>query len=491
MPIKIFIGLFCGVLLLSSCKKWLDVKPESQVSKNELFQTASGYEEALNGVYSRCSQSDIYGKEVSFGLLDVLAQNYYVPGLDPLKYLQTSLYRYTDQDFITRKDSIWNGLYSAIANCNLILANIEDGKKVMPSTDYTIIKGEALGMRAYLHFDALRIFAPSFASNPNAPAIPYVSDFSNKVTPLSTVSAALTKIIQDLNDAKTMLATVDPIVSGGYIVGYPTLPSDGSTEQNETSLFMQNRRNRLNYYAVCGELARAYLYNNDKANALKNAMEVINSRKFPWTSQADFIDIDPRRIDRILYKELVFSWYIPPQTKPLLLLFGSDLNSLYMLKNDGASIYETGGVGGDDLRYKQWFKTVTDISSSRLDLMKYTRDADSNRHPLVAPALRLSELYYIAAECTYDTDPAKATGYVDSVRLHRGIGTPMTASSKDDFLGQLVKEARKEFYGEGQIFYMYKRLNRNILGLSGSIIPVSNNRFVLPLPNDEIEFGNR
>jgi hypothetical protein len=67
----------------------------------------------------------------------------------------------------------------------------------------------------------------------------------------------------------------------------------------------------------------------------------------------------------------------------------------------------------------------------------------------------------------------------------------MTASSKDDFLGQLVKEARKEFYGEGQIFYMYKRLNRNILGLSGSIIPVSNNRFVLPLPNDEIEFGNR
>jgi len=491
MHIKIFIGLFCGVLLFSSCKKWLDVKPESQVSKNELFQTASGYEEALNGVYSRCSQGNIYGKELSFGTLDVLAQNYYIPGRDPLAYLQTSLYSYTNKDFITRKDSIWNGLYNAIANCNLILANIEDGKKIMTSMDYTIIKAEALGMRAYLHFDALRIFAPSFASNPDAAAIPYVTDFSNKVTPLSTVSAVLTKIIKDLSDSKTLLATVDPIVSGGYIVGYPTLPSDGSTEQADASLFMQNRRHRLNYYAVCGELARVFLYSNDYTNALKNALEVINSRKFPWTSQADFIDINPQRIDRIFYKELVFAWYIPPQTKPLLLLFGSDLNSLYMLQNDGAGIYETGGAGGDDLRYKQWFKTVTDASGTRLDLLKYTRDPDSNRHPLVAPALRLSELYYIAAECTYDIDPARAMGYVDSVRLHRGIGTPMTAGSKDDFLDQLVKEARKEFYGEGQIFYMYKRLNRNILGLSGTIIPASNKTFVLPLPNDEIEFGNR
>ncbi|HEY6899424.1 MAG TPA: RagB/SusD family nutrient uptake outer membrane protein, partial [Puia sp.] len=278
---------------------------------------------------------------------------------------------------------------------------------------------------------------------------------------------------------------------GGYTVGYPSKPPDGSTEQSDRQLFLQNRRHRLNYYAVCGELARVYLYNNDKPNALRNAQEVINSGKFPWTDQADFINVAPEQIDRICYKELIFAWYIPNQMKQLQGLFETDVNGFYLNMNDGQSIYETGGVGAFDLRYKEWFKIRTDASGSRLNVQKYVRDADSNRHPLVAPALRLSEVFYIAAECMYDNDPATATAYVDAVRFHRGIGTAMTASSKEDFLDQLVKEARKEFFAEGQIFYLYKRLNKPIVGQSGQVYPVGNNVFVLPLPNDETEFGNR
>jgi hypothetical protein len=38
---------------------------------------------------------------------------------------------------------------------------------------------------------------------------------------------------------------------------------------------------------------------------------------------------------------------------------------------------------------------------------------------------------------------------------------------------------------------MYKRLNRNIVGASGTTVPAANKVFVLPLPNDEIEFGGR
>jgi hypothetical protein len=136
-------------------------------------------------------------------------------------------------------------------------------------------------------------------------------------------------------------------------------------------------------------------------------------------------------------------------------------------------------------------KPVSDISGDRYELQKYVRDKDANLHYLMAPALRLSELYYIAAECTYDTDPAKATSLVDSVRLHRGINTSLSAPDKATFLNELTKEARKEFYGEGQIFYMYKRLNKNIVGLTGISYPASDKIFVLPLPNDEIDYGHR
>jgi hypothetical protein len=164
---------------------------------------------------------------------------------------------------------------------------------------------------------------------------------------------------------------------------------------------------------------------------------------------------------------------------------------LFISQGAGNQLYQTTGVGGSDLRYKEWFNPVTDADGSRLDLQKYSRNVDTNLCPLVAPALRLSEMYYIAAECSYDANPAQATGYVDSVLFHRGIGTPMTVLSKQDFLTQLVGEARKEFYGEGQIFYMYKRLGMNIIGQSGISYPVTNSIFVLPLPNNEIEFGNR
>jgi hypothetical protein len=485
---KIFLSLCLSILLLASCSKWLDVKPESQVSAEQLFSTQAGFEEALNGIYTRCSQPGQYGDELTFGFPDVLAQNYSVPAQDYQEYLQTSIYNYGDIDFVSRKDTVWSGLYNGIANCNLILANIENGKKFLSAVDYGIIKGEALAMRGYLHLDLLRMFAPSYASNPDAPAIPYITYFSDKVTSLSTVSGALSLIIKDLDSSKDLLKPVDPILSSSYVVGYPSDPTN--TEQSNASLFLQSRRTRLNYYAVCGTLARACLYANDKTDALSNALEVINSGKFPWTNQSDFISPNPQTIDRVLYKELLFCWYIPSMKLTLQKRF-TDVTGSYISGGGGNNLYQTGGVGGTDLRYKEWFQPISDPSGSRLDLIKYSRDADTNLVPIVAPALQLSEMYYIAAECSYDTDPAGAMAYVDAVRHNRGITQPMTAAGKQDFMNQLVQEARKEFYGEGQIFYMYKRLNIPIVAPSGISYPASNNIFVLPLPNNEIEFGNR
>ena len=485
---KISISVALSLLVFASCSKWLNVKPESQVAAEQLFSTQTGFEEAMNGVYTRCSQQGEYGDELSFGFLDVLAQNYSIPAQDYQSYLQTSIYNYSDINFVSRKDTVWSGLYNGIADCNLILANIEGGKKLLSAVDYGLIKGEALAMRGYLHLDLLRMFAPSYASNPSAPAIPYVTDFSDKVTPLSTVSGAMALIIQDLDSAKTLLKPVDPILSPSYVVGYASDPT--ATEQSNPLLFQQSRRTRLNYYAVCGALARAYLYMGDETDALSNALEVIQSGKFPWTNTADFISANPETIDRVMYKELLFCWYIPTMGLTLQTRF-QDVTGSYISATGGGNLFQTGGIGGSDLRFKEWFQPITDASGSRLDLIKYSRDVDTNMVPLVAPALRLSEMYYIAAECTYDNNPGQAMAYVDSVQFHRGIGTPMSAVNKQDFMNQLVQEARKEFYGEGQIFYMYKRLNMPIVAPSGLSYPASNSIFVLPLPNNEIEFGNR
>jgi hypothetical protein len=488
---KNYIWLTIVILGLSSCKKWLDVNPVSQVPEEELFKTQEGFEEAINGIYTNCTNMNLYGYELSCGFPEVLAQNYTFPGADPLHYQPTANYDYKDKYYIPRKDTVWTGLYHSIVNCNLVLQNVEAHGDVLTPDRKALIKAEALALRGFLHFDLLRLFAPSFKSNPAAKAIPYVTDFTNKVTPLSTVAEVLAKIQTDLAQAKELIRPVDPIVTAGYKVGYNT--DNPSTEESNTSLFLQNRRHRMNYYAICGELARVDLYMDKKSDALSNAMEVINSNKFPWTDKADFINPDAKMVDRIMYKELVFAWYIPNMKDTLASRFNVGLKAFVFEKNACDGAYEVTGGGGDDLRYKQWFNAVSGAGSTFdwYELQKYKRDIEKNRHYLVMPAIRLSEMYYIASECAYDTDPVTAVNYLNTVRANRGIGTGVTVANKDELIKELLKEARKEFYGEGQIFYMYKRLNNSIVGQLGGSTPASDKVFVMPLPDNEIEFGNR
>jgi hypothetical protein len=132
---------------------------------------------------------------------------------------------------------------------------------------------------------------------------------------------------------------------------------------------------------------------------------------------------------------------------------------------------------------------VVQLSKYKQNPSATANDPTANICPQVAPAIRLSEMYYIAAEASFDQDPAGALAYVNTVRAQRGIGTPLTDSTKTQFLTDLIREARKEFFGEGQIFYLYKRLNTSIVGSSGIVIAPSDKIFVLPLPVNETEFG--
>ena len=481
----------------ASCSKWLDVQPETEVDRDVLLSTAEGFEEALLGVYSRGTADDLYGKELTIGTPEVLAQHYTISSQDPLRYQQTSLFEYGDGDFINRKDKIWKGLYHAIANCNLILAQLDDNDNLFAPGIYELIKGEALALRAYLHFDVLRLFAPSPASNAGAEGIPYVTTYTKNTTPMGTVTAVLDSVVEDLLAARALLEN-DPIRDASYIVGYPVESVTGlNTEELSNNLFLQNRRHRMNYFAVCGTLARVYLYQGDKGNALLQALDVIEADKFPWTTMEDFLAVDARDKDRILYKELIFGWYIPNKNDTYNAdWFRESTSGMYIDQSVNQAFYETATVGSNDQRYRQWYSSISQNNNLLSIITKYRRNnlsdaQDANRHYLMAPAIRLSELYYIAAECAYPTDPMAAAAYIDAVRIQRGIGEPLTVADEAGFTEELLKEYRKELLAEGQVFYAYKRLNHGIPNQNGTTIAPSDAVFVLPLPDDEIIYGNR
>ena len=104
-----------GCCLLTACSDWFDVAPKTDLTAEKLYSTESGFESALTGIYLSMVTTEAYGGNMSFGLLDQLAQEYdYLPdgAVD-----QTAIYNYattTSAGFATKQKlaQSWLKLYN-------------------------------------------------------------------------------------------------------------------------------------------------------------------------------------------------------------------------------------------------------------------------------------------------------------------------------------------------------------------------------------------
>jgi hypothetical protein len=205
----IYSSILVALFGLSSCNDWLEVRPKSQIPADLHFSREAGYFDQLTGIYTRMSEGEMYGREMTFGLMEVLSQVYDIHAIGA--YRDAAQYNYMSSVVRPIIDRIWVNTYNCIANLNVMLEYLE---KVDPGifrdNNRNLIKGEAIGLRAFLHFDLLRIFAPSYAANPGAMAIPYVEEYAPFITRQSTVSQVLDLIIRDLEQAVILLEN-DPL----------------------------------------------------------------------------------------------------------------------------------------------------------------------------------------------------------------------------------------------------------------------------------------
>lgn len=63
-------------MLAVSCNAWLDVTPENAIADDDLFSTGFGYRNALNGIYTNLASDELYGKQLSWGFLSAISQQY-------------------------------------------------------------------------------------------------------------------------------------------------------------------------------------------------------------------------------------------------------------------------------------------------------------------------------------------------------------------------------------------------------------------------------
>jgi len=68
--------LILTTAVLSISCDWLNVTPSNAVDEDDLFKTGYGCRNSLNGVYLKLGSADLYGRNLSWGLLSSVAQEY-------------------------------------------------------------------------------------------------------------------------------------------------------------------------------------------------------------------------------------------------------------------------------------------------------------------------------------------------------------------------------------------------------------------------------
>ena len=198
----------CSLFSTTSCDDWLDVVPQAQVSADKIFSTPEGYESVLRGIYISMTESSVYGQESTFGMMDVMSQYYTVFTNKQHALYEASVYNYKNDYIKDEIDAMWLNHYNSIANCNILLENLEyQDEAFFDEHMKNQMTGEALAIRAYLHLDLLRAFALNYEKYPDAMGIPYAESFDQKIHKQLKTKEVLEKIIADLDKAKELLKT--------------------------------------------------------------------------------------------------------------------------------------------------------------------------------------------------------------------------------------------------------------------------------------------
>lgn len=493
--------LYTAVLLLpllAACDNWFDIDSTSDIKDLEMFSEPIGFYRTLTGQYIQMANSSLYGGLVNIAVMDVVAQTWTIKKNVDWKYLQT--YEYGNGALASLFNGIWSKSYNVIANCNHLLQQLElhDRRAMFPEGNCQILEAETRALRAYVHFELLRMFAPAPSSVDDINAVtikvPYVDKLSKTAFPNLTLGQALGRVLEDLTFAADTLAVYDPYFH----------PVDGGTwsleEVANDDGFRSNRPTHLNYFAVEALLARVKLYMGDRQGALAHARRVLPEKLQPFdfemTNTATAVN-NPQ-----FKEEIIFYLYKRSITEDQLTYFDLIGSTSFCCLGDNDMKLRFYEHQMDDSRLKnQWkvssFQTTWTMSEfgvrdgeSALTYNKYSA-------PDIIPMIRMSEVSLIAAEC-YASYAQKdsvllAAELLNGIYAARGVpqlDLPYLAVGDNyltlDIDARILTEYRKEFLGEGQLFFYFKRLNfETIEGANGTIRTMTPAKYVFPIPSSE------
>ncbi len=498
---RIFTLIIAISILCSGCKKYLDVKPHGESTQDELFKTQKGFRDALTGAYIRMKDGSIYGNALIWGNIEYMAINW--ENVSSSNTALTALVsgNYTNTDVRTRLDATYQGLYKVIADVNSILERIDDQKGVFTDGNYAITKGEALTLRAFCHFDVLRMYGPIPSAFGAGKILPYVKTVTKDIHDPISYQDFAKSVLADLDEAEALLKDVDPIRK--YSIAQLNPGSNAQPVLSDN--YLEYRQVRMNYYAVLALKARVYnwlipLDNANKANAAKYAQMVIDA--VDQTGQPTFrlgVEADRAAQDYTMSPEHIMALSEYDLEATANSTFGQTgslqrydfvvSDNFYYLNNLFPVAERT-----SDIRWKEMWTYKTGTGNTNYVMYKkyIQKPGLPEFQVLQVPLLRLSEMYLILTECAETKGAAEAiyTAYCNKK------GIPFTAFNAGDWTtdrrNKMIREYVREFYAEGQSFFTYKRYNVTTLpsGWTYTYYNATPAKYLVPKPDREINYNN-
>ncbi len=197
---KILIVVLISSLAIS-CDDFLDLKPISQETSANAYETASQIESALVGAYESFQSSEYYVWDYLL-FQEVRSDNCYAGGDNPeifqIDYLDI-------EPTHTRLFKNWSNIYNAISKANLVLERVDAiDDPLLTEERRNQIKGEAYFLRSYHYFTLVKLWG-------GVPLILKTITSTNPKSihiPRSSVEEVYAQITSDLELAANLLPDV-------------------------------------------------------------------------------------------------------------------------------------------------------------------------------------------------------------------------------------------------------------------------------------------
>lgn len=517
--------ILAGIIVafgLVSCSKWLDLTPETQPTEGQILTSPDGFRAALNGLYRSMGSATLYGKDMTFGVVDAISQQYDLSRGDrvtnQVKYLAAGRFEYGHPNLSPTIESIWEKGYNVIANANNLMQQIESKDPEFfnqGEMEKNLIYGEALAVRALMHFDLLRLYAPALINDDGAAYLPYVDQYPNTVPSPIAVAPFLDRVVEDLKKARDYVVEWDTsaVGSGTLITGEArfynafNFGTDIYSNSGQYEDFFKGRGYRMNYFAISAILARVHNYRGEHDQAFAYAKEVMDFtvRDNAGVQQAFARDLYTgaqssnwdNKNDLKTVSNLVFAIHNARAFYELSLethfkreFYSGGIPTWLVINQDAQRIFENhegideSGIDRRSLYLIYYANGIHPISG------KYflsTTESIRDQNAMVIPVIRSSELRYIMAEAyARKGDFTNATQVLRDLRANRGLVSTRDVGTWAEFQEELIRDARREYISEGQLFYLYKRLDAPVNFGQGVVRPLTRSEYLLPIPSIKI-----